>query len=46
MYDLMMNKQKGGLKALSKEKRDKLEAYQFLFYLLQVNLIKSSPTIV
>lgn len=32
----MMNKQKGGLKALSKEKRIKLEAYQYLFYLLQV----------
>ncbi|XP_062845476.1 ras GTPase-activating-like protein IQGAP1 [Trichomycterus rosablanca] len=34
---MMMNKQKGGLKALSKEKRDKLEAYQNLFYLLQTN---------
>ncbi|TRY65856.1 hypothetical protein DNTS_018018 [Danionella cerebrum] len=34
---MMMNKQRGGLKALSKEKRDKLEAYQFLFYLLQTN---------
>uniref|UniRef100_A0A8C2GS51 IQ motif containing GTPase activating protein 1 n=1 Tax=Cyprinus carpio TaxID=7962 RepID=A0A8C2GS51_CYPCA len=34
---MMMNKQKGGLKALSKEKREKLEAYQFLFYLLQTN---------
>ncbi|KAF5906571.1 ras GTPase-activating-like protein IQGAP1, partial [Clarias magur] len=34
---MMMNKQKGGLKALSKEKRDKLEAYQYLFYLLQTN---------
>ncbi|XP_006628835.1 ras GTPase-activating-like protein IQGAP1 [Lepisosteus oculatus] len=34
---LMMNKQKGGLKALSKEKRVKLEAYQYLFYLLQTN---------
>lgn len=33
---MMMNKQRGGLKALSKEKRDKLEAYQYLFYLLQV----------
>ncbi|XP_046897505.1 ras GTPase-activating-like protein IQGAP1 [Hypomesus transpacificus] len=33
----MMNKQKGGLKALSKEKRIKLEAYQYLFYLLQTN---------
>uniref|UniRef100_A0A8B9H3Q0 IQ motif containing GTPase activating protein 1 n=1 Tax=Astyanax mexicanus TaxID=7994 RepID=A0A8B9H3Q0_ASTMX len=32
---MMMNKQKGGLKALSKEKREKLEAYQYLFYLLQ-----------
>ncbi len=43
---MMMNKQKGGLKALSKEKREKLEAYQFLFYLLQVNLINSNPRIV
>lgn len=33
----MLNKQKGGLKALSKEKREKLEAYQHLFYLLQVS---------
>lgn len=35
---MMMNKQRGGLKALSKEKRVKLEAYQYLFYLLQVML--------
>uniref|UniRef100_A0AAY4DR17 IQ motif containing GTPase activating protein 1 n=1 Tax=Denticeps clupeoides TaxID=299321 RepID=A0AAY4DR17_9TELE len=34
---MMMNKQKGGLKSLSKEKREKLEAYQYLFYLLQTN---------
>ncbi|KAK0155489.1 Ras GTPase-activating-like protein IQGAP1 [Merluccius polli] len=34
---MMMNKQRGGLKALSKEKRLKLEAYQHLFYLLQTN---------
>uniref|UniRef100_H3CWR8 IQ motif containing GTPase activating protein 1 n=1 Tax=Tetraodon nigroviridis TaxID=99883 RepID=H3CWR8_TETNG len=34
---MMMNKQRGGLKALSKEKRLKLEAYQYLFYLLQTN---------
>uniref|UniRef100_A0A8C6QZX3 Ras GTPase-activating-like protein IQGAP1 n=1 Tax=Nannospalax galili TaxID=1026970 RepID=A0A8C6QZX3_NANGA len=34
---MMINKQKGGLKALSKEKREKLEAYQHLFYLLQTN---------
>lgn len=33
---MMMNKTRGGLKALSKEKRLKLEAYQYLFYLLQV----------
>lgn len=33
---MMLNKQRGGLKALSKEKREKLEAYQHLFYLLQV----------
>lgn len=36
---MMMNKQRGGLKALSKEKRDKLEAYQYLFYLLQVGCL-------
>lgn len=40
---MMMNKQRGGLKALSKEKRDKLEAYQFLFYLLQVPLQPTDP---
>uniref|UniRef100_A0A8D0L962 IQ motif containing GTPase activating protein 1 n=1 Tax=Sphenodon punctatus TaxID=8508 RepID=A0A8D0L962_SPHPU len=34
---MMLNKQRGGLKALSKEKREKLEAYQHLFYLLQSN---------
>ncbi|XP_061831055.1 ras GTPase-activating-like protein IQGAP1 [Nerophis lumbriciformis] len=34
---MMMNKHRGGLKALSKEKRVKLEAYQHLFYLLQTN---------
>ncbi|XP_075893447.1 ras GTPase-activating-like protein IQGAP1 [Nelusetta ayraudi] len=34
---MMMNKTRGGLKALSKEKRLKLEAYQYLFYLLQTN---------
>ncbi|XP_063295545.1 ras GTPase-activating-like protein IQGAP3 [Pelobates fuscus] len=37
LSDLMaINKQKG-LKSLSKEKRQKLEAYQNLFYLLQTN---------
>lgn len=36
---MMMNKQRGGLKALSKEKRVKLEAYQHLFYLLQVKIL-------
>lgn len=41
---MMMNKQRGGLKALSKEKRDKLEAYQYLFYLLQVRCaLTTSP---
>ncbi|XP_066491182.1 ras GTPase-activating-like protein IQGAP1 [Tiliqua scincoides] len=34
---MMLSKQRGGLKALSKEKREKLEAYQHLFYLLQTN---------
>ncbi|NXG18109.1 IQGA3 protein, partial [Grallaria varia] len=32
---MSIDKQKGGLKSLSKEKRQKLEAYQHLFYLLQ-----------
>lgn len=35
LFDMMMiNKQKGGFKVLSKEKREKLEVYQYLFYLL------------
>lgn len=38
---MMLNKQRGGLKALSKEKRERLEAYQHLFYLLQVR--KKAP---
>lgn len=33
---MVLDKQKG-LKSLSKEKRQKLEAYQHLFYLLQVS---------
>ncbi|MBN3308919.1 IQGA1 protein, partial [Amia calva] len=37
LSDMMMMNKQGGLKALSKEKRDKLEAYQYLFYLLQTN---------
>ncbi|XP_068131420.1 LOW QUALITY PROTEIN: ras GTPase-activating-like protein IQGAP1 [Hyperolius riggenbachi] len=38
LSDMMtIHKQRGGLKALSKEKREKLEAYQNLFYLLQTN---------
>lgn len=35
---MSVDKQKG-LKSLSKEKRQKLEAYQHLFYLLQVGLV-------
>ncbi|PKU26977.1 ras gtpase-activating-like protein hypothetical protein [Limosa lapponica baueri] len=35
---MSIDKQKG-LKSLSKEKRQKLEAYQHLFYLLQVGLV-------
>lgn len=35
---MVLDKQKG-LKSLSKEKRQKLEAYQHLFYLLQVSRI-------
>lgn len=38
LSDMMMMNKQGGLKALSKAKREKLEAYQFLFYLLQVTL--------
>ncbi|XP_072106291.1 ras GTPase-activating-like protein IQGAP1, partial [Mobula birostris] len=38
LSDMMkIDRQKGGLKGLSKEKRMKLEAYQNLFYLLQTN---------
>ncbi|MGH0146280.1 UNVERIFIED_CONTAM: hypothetical protein FKN15_044220 [Acipenser sinensis] len=37
LSDMMMMNKQGGLKALSKAKREKLEAYQFLFYLLQTN---------
>lgn len=38
LSDMMsLNKTRGGLKALSKDKRIKLEAYQHLFYLLQTN---------
>lgn len=33
---MILDKQKG-LKSLSREKRQKLEAYQHLFYLLQVS---------
>uniref|UniRef100_A0A674IBR5 IQ motif containing GTPase activating protein 1 n=1 Tax=Terrapene triunguis TaxID=2587831 RepID=A0A674IBR5_9SAUR len=39
---MMLNKQRGGLKALSKEKREKLEAYQHLFYLLQPLAMETS----
>ncbi|XP_069796414.1 ras GTPase-activating-like protein IQGAP3 isoform X4 [Narcine bancroftii] len=35
LSDLMVIDKQKGLKALSKEKREKLEAYQHLFYLLQ-----------
>lgn len=35
MMDIQKNK---GLKALSRDKREKLEGYQHLFYLLQVRL--------
>jgi len=43
---MMLNKQKGGMKALSKEKREKLEAYQHLFYLLQVCSCSCSPLVI
>ncbi|XP_066465211.1 ras GTPase-activating-like protein IQGAP3 [Eleutherodactylus coqui] len=37
LSDLMAIDKQNGLKSLSKEKRQKLEAYQHLFYLLQTN---------
>lgn len=37
LSDMMALDKQKGIKALSKEKRQKLEAYQHLFYLLQVN---------
>uniref|UniRef100_UPI00398E9324 ras GTPase-activating-like protein IQGAP3 n=1 Tax=Pristiophorus japonicus TaxID=55135 RepID=UPI00398E9324 len=37
LSDLMAIDKQKGLKALSREKREKLEAYQHLFYLLQTN---------
>lgn len=37
LSDMMVLDKQKGLKALSKEKRQKLEAYQHLFYLLQVS---------
>lgn len=40
---MSIDKQKG-LKSLSKEKRQKLEAYQHLFYLLQVGLVGSAAS--
>lgn len=39
---MCLDKQKG-LKSLSKEKRQKLEAYQHLFYLLQVGGVPIPP---
>lgn len=37
LSDMMVLDKQKGLKSLSKEKRQKLEAYQHLFYLLQVS---------
>lgn len=39
LSELMSIDKQKGLKSLSKEKRQKLEAYQHLFYLLQVGLV-------
>lgn len=36
LSDLMDTERRQGLKALSRDRRDRLEAYQHLFYLLQV----------
>lgn len=41
LSDMMILDKQKGLKSLSREKRQKLEAYQHLFYLLQVS--KDSP---
>lgn len=37
LSDMMVLDKQKGLKSLSREKRQKLEAYQHLFYLLQVS---------
>lgn len=37
LSDMMILDKQKGLKSLSREKRQKLEAYQHLFYLLQVS---------
>lgn len=37
LSDLMDMERSKGLKALSRDRREKLEAYQHLFYLLQVS---------
>lgn len=39
LSDMMALDKQKGLKSLSKDKREKLEAYQHLFYLLQVNML-------
>lgn len=38
LSDMMDVERSKGLKALSRERRERLEAYQHLFYLLQVSL--------
>lgn len=43
LSDLMDGEKSKGLKALSLDKRKRLEAYQHLFYLLQVNLAPHAP---
>lgn len=41
LSDMMDHNKHKGLKSLSKENREKLEAYQHLFYLLQVSFFTS-----
>lgn len=43
LSSLMELQRSGGLKALSREQRQRLEAYQHLFYLLQVRTAGTTP---
>lgn len=43
LSDMMDVERSKGLKALSRDRRERLEAYQHLFYLLQVNPCGTGP---